>query len=54
VFYANLPTMMWNRRDPVAYVRGRQIPLTPTAINKALGLPNPSEENAGNVDGNGQ
>lgn len=46
--------MAWDRREPVTYVRGRQILLTPTAINEALGLPNPPEEelNASNMDGN--
>lgn len=55
-FYANLPMVVWNHRESVAYVRGRLIPLTPIAINEALGLPNPSEEglNARNVDGNVQ
>ncbi|MCD7464415.1 hypothetical protein HAX54_052700, partial [Datura stramonium] len=55
-FYANLPTVVWKCREPVAYVRGRQILLTPTAINEALGLPNPLEEELKNrdVDENGQ
>ncbi|MCD7454156.1 hypothetical protein HAX54_023696, partial [Datura stramonium] len=55
-FYVNIPIVDWNRRELVTYVKGRLILLSPTAINEALDLPYPPEDElkAQYMDGNGQ
>ncbi|MCE3051004.1 hypothetical protein HAX54_048734, partial [Datura stramonium] len=46
---------VWNCKNPVAYVIGRQILLTLTAINEALDFRNPSKDEmkVWDVDRNG-